>query len=146
MAPASGSSPPSWGPDAPSTAGCRRNSRKRTKGASPMQDLQGFIAALRVGGAMIYPLLLLAVVAVVVILEKALVFVTRTRLPGALLEGLETYGFAWADLEQRVWRLDPRNHFGRFFRVILDNLTKPAWWAESRAAEEATRIARELGR
>ena len=28
-----------------------------------MHDLQGFIAALRVGGAMIYPLLLLAVVA-----------------------------------------------------------------------------------
>src|SRR6266403_838240 len=51
-----------------------------------MHDLQGFIAALRVGGAMIYPLLLLAVVAVIVILEQAFVFVTRTRLPGA--EGL----------------------------------------------------------
>jgi biopolymer transport protein ExbB len=111
-----------------------------------MHDLQGFIAALRVGGAMIYPLLLLAVVAVVVILEKALVFATRTRLPGALLEVLETYGFAWDDLEQRVGRLDPRNSFGRFFRVILDNRTKPAWWVESRAAEEATLIEQALGR
>src|ERR1700675_2252560 len=92
-----------------------------TKGASPMQELQGFVAALRVGGAMIYPLLLLAVVAVVVILEKAFVFATRTRLPGALLEVLETYGFAWDDLEQRLGRLDPRNYFGRFFRVIYDN-------------------------
>jgi len=108
-----------------------------------MHDLQGFIAALRVGGAMIYPLLLLAVVAVIVILEKAFVFVTRTRLPGALLE---TYGFAWDDLEQRVGRLDPRNYFGRFFRVILDNRTKPAWWVESRAAEEATLIEQALGR
>src|SRR3984893_2289111 len=107
-----------------------------------MHDLQGFIAALRVGGAMIYPLLLLAVVAVVVILEKALVFATRTRLPRALLE---TYGFAWDDLEQRVGRLDPRNYFGRFFRVILDNRTKPAWWVESRAAEEATLIEQALG-
>src|SRR5258707_13129248 len=111
-----------------------------------MHDLQGFIAALRVGGAMIYPLLLLAVVAVIVILEKAFVFVTRPRLPGALLEVLETYGFAWDDLEQRVGQLDPRNYFGRFFRVILDNRTKPAWWVESRAAEEATPIEQALGR
>jgi biopolymer transport protein ExbB len=111
-----------------------------------MHDLQGFIAALRVGGAMIYPLLLLAVVALIVILEKALVFVRRTRLPDALLEVLETYGFAWEDLEQRVGRLDPRNYFGRFFRVILDNRTKPAWWVESRAAEEATLIEQALGR
>jgi biopolymer transport protein ExbB len=67
-------------------------------------------------------------------------------LPGALLEVLETYGFAWDDLEQRVARLDPRNYFGRFFRVILDNRTKPAWWVESRAAEEATLIEQALGR
>ena len=111
-----------------------------------MHDLQGFIAALRVGGVMIYPLLLLAVVALVVILEKAFVFVRRTRLPGALLEVFETYGFAWDDLEQRVARLDPRNYVGRFFRVILDNRTKPAWWVESRAAEEATLIEQALGR
>lgn len=51
-----------------------------------MADLSTFVAALRVGGAMIYPLLLLAVIAVVVILEKAFVFATRTRLPAPLLE------------------------------------------------------------
>ncbi|HTC23857.1 MAG TPA: MotA/TolQ/ExbB proton channel family protein [Gemmatimonadales bacterium] len=111
-----------------------------------MQDLQGFVAALRVGGAMIYPLLLLAVVAVIVILEKAFVYATRTRLPAALLKVLETYGFAWEDLEQRVGRLDPRNYFGRFFRVILGNRTRPAWWVESRAAEEATLIEQALAR
>jgi biopolymer transport protein ExbB len=105
-----------------------------------MQDLQGFVAALRVGGAMIYPLLLLAVVAVIVILEKAFVYATRTRLPAALLKVLETYGFAWEDLEPRVGRLDPRNYFGRFFR------TRPAWWVESRAAEEATLIEQALAR
>ena len=67
-------------------------------------DLSGFVAALRVGGAMIYPLLLLAVIAVVVILEKAFVFSTRTRLPAPVLEVLETYAFAWEELEQRVVR------------------------------------------
>ena len=109
-------------------------------------DLSGFVAALRVGGAMIYPLLLLAVIAVVVILEKAFVFSTRTRLPAPVLEILETYAFAWEDLEQRVGQMDPRNYFRRFFRVILDQRARPTWWVESRAAEEATLIEQALGR
>ena len=111
-----------------------------------MPDLQGFVAALRVGGVMIYPLFLLAVVAVLVILEKAYVFSTRTRLPPSLLETLETFGFAWHDLEQSLTGLDARNYFGRFFRVIVDNRKRPAWWVESRAAEEATLIEQALGR
>src|SRR6202048_255743 len=132
--PGSGSSRPSSGPGAPSTAASRKNSNHHRKGSDLMHDLQGFVAALRVGGAMIYPLLLLAVIAVVVILEKAFVFGTRTRLPAPLLEVLETYAFAWDDLEQRVAQLDPRNYFRRFFRVILDQQARPTWWVESRAA------------
>jgi biopolymer transport protein ExbB len=111
-----------------------------------MRDLQGFVAALRVGGVMIYPLLLLAVVAVVVMLEKAFVFSTRARLPASVLEVLETYGFAWDDLEHRVIRLGPQSYFGRFFRVIIENRRRPTWWVDSRAAEEATLIEQSLGR
>jgi biopolymer transport protein ExbB len=111
-----------------------------------MNDLREFVAALRVGGAMIYPLLLLAVVAVVVILEKAFVFATRARLPASLLGVLERFGVDWGDLEQRVVRLGPRNYFGRFFGVILEHRKRPAWWIESRAAEEATLIEQALGR
>src|SRR4029077_19230713 len=71
---------------------------------------------------------------------------TRTRLPAPVLEVLETYAFAWADLEQRVGQMDPRNYFRRFFRVILDQRARPAWCVESRAAEEATLIEQALGR
>jgi len=111
-----------------------------------MLDLHGFVAALRVGGAMIYPLLLLAVVAGVVILEKAFVSVARARPPARVLALVETYGFAWEELEQRLGELGPRNYFGRFFRVIADNRTRPAWWVESRATEEASLIEQSLGR
>jgi biopolymer transport protein ExbB len=111
-----------------------------------MADLAGFIAALRVGGAMIYPLLLLAVVAALVVLEKAYVFSTRTRLPRPLLEPLETFGFTWDELGQRLSDVDSRNYFARFVRVIVDNRKRPVWWVESRAAEEATLIEQALGR
>ena len=50
-----------------------------------MPDLQSFIAALQVGGVMIYPLLGLTVLATVIILEKAFVYAVRTRLPARLI-------------------------------------------------------------
>ena len=59
---------------------------------------------------------------------------------------VETYGFAGTDLEQRLDELGPRNYFGRFFRVIVENRKRPAWWVESRAAEEASLIEKSLGR
>jgi biopolymer transport protein ExbB len=95
---------------------------------------------------MIYPLLALTVVAVVVILEKGFVFMTRTRVPAAMLQTVETDGFAWDDFEQRLGSVRDRNYFRRFFRVILDNRTRPVWWIESRAAEEASLIEKSLGR
>jgi biopolymer transport protein ExbB len=111
-----------------------------------VEDLQGFVSTLRVGGAVVYPLLLLAVLAMVVILEKAFVFTTRARLPASLLAALERHDVAWDDLERRVGQLGPRNYFGRFLGVILDHRKRPAWWVESRSVEEAAVIEHALGR
>ena len=111
-----------------------------------MQELHSFIAALRVGGVVMVPLLGLAVVAVVVILEKLFVFAVRTRLPAAVLSVVETYGFMWDDLAQRLASANRRNYFRRFFEVIVQHRTQPAWWIESRATEEASLIEQSLGR
>jgi biopolymer transport protein ExbB len=111
-----------------------------------MQEMHRFIEALRVGGVVIYPLLALAVTAAVVILEKGFIFATRTHLPLALRRVIETYGFAWEELEERLAALGPRHYFGRFFRVIVENRKRPAWWVESRATEEAALIEASLAR
>lgn len=111
-----------------------------------MLDLPGLLAALRVGGAVVYPLLLLAVVAMVVILEKGFVFATRARRPAGVLRVLARHDFAWDDLEQGVTRLGPNDYFGRFLRVVLDHRRQPTWWVESRGAEEAAAIEQSLGR
>ncbi len=111
-----------------------------------MQDLQEAIAALKFGGAMVYPLLALAVLALVVVLDKAFVYRRYVRLPAALLELVETYGFAWDALERELAALGPRNYFTRFFRVILSNRAKPVWWVESRAGDEAQQIEKALSR
>jgi biopolymer transport protein ExbB len=111
-----------------------------------MQDLQAAIETLKHGGAIIYPLLVLALAALVVMLDKALVYRRHARLPEALRQLVETYGFDWAELDKHLNTLGPRNYFSRFFRVIMDNRTKPAWWVESRAGDEAQQIEKALGR
>jgi biopolymer transport protein ExbB len=111
-----------------------------------VQNFDEFRAALQVGGVMVYPLLALAVLAIVIMLEKGFVFWRRTRLTAALVDLMETYGFAWEDVDHGVRALGPSNYFAGFFRVILDNRTRPAWWVESRAADEASLIEKALGR
>ena len=111
-----------------------------------MPDLDNFLSALQAGGATVYPLLALAVIAAVVVLEKSFVLTRRTRLPVPLVGIAETYGFAWDELERQVAVLGSRNYFAGFFRVILENRARPAWWVESRASDEASLIEKALGR
>lgn len=111
-----------------------------------MQDIQEALQALKFGGAMVYPLLFLAILALVISIDKLFVYWRYARLPQKLLELVETYGFAWADLERDLAKLHPNNYFARFFGVIIKNRTKPAWWVESRAGDEAKLIENSLSR
>jgi biopolymer transport protein ExbB len=111
-----------------------------------VQFLSNVHAALAVGGAMVYPLLALAVLAFLIMLEKGFVFAARTRLPSAVIDIAETFDFSWTELAQKVTALGRRNYFAAFFRVIIDNRTHPAWWVESRAADEASLVEKALGR
>jgi biopolymer transport protein ExbB len=111
-----------------------------------MQQIHTALEALRFGGAMIYPLLLLAILAIVIILDKAFVYWRYVRLPQPLLELVETYDFSWSDLERQMTELDERNYFQRFFRVAMNNRKKPVWWVESRASDEAQLIEKALSR
>lgn len=111
-----------------------------------MESLGELLAALRAGGVTVYPLVALAVVAAVVVLEKSFVLGTRTRLPSRLTALVETYGFAWEDLAREVAALGSRSYFAGFFSVILENRAHPAWWVESRAADEASLIEKDLAR
>ena len=111
-----------------------------------MEELNTALEALRVGGAMVYPLLILGVLAIAIILDRAVLYSRCLRLPDALRNQVETYGFDWTDLESHLERLGLRNAFGRFFQVIAANRTHPAWWVESRAGDEAGGIEKVLGR
>ncbi len=111
-----------------------------------MQEITEALQAMKFGGATIYPLLLLAVVALVIIIDKFYLYRRYIRLPQSLLSLVETYGFSWEKLEQELNRITPENYYARFARIILDNRDKPAWWVESRAGDEAQLIEKGMSR
>lgn len=111
-----------------------------------MQELGLAWQAIKFGGAMVYPLLVLGVLAIAIIIDRAVLYARCLRLPAALAELVETFGFSWVELEKQLGVLGPRNAYGRFLQVIADNRNKPAWWVESRAGDEAGRIEKTLAR
>ena len=111
-----------------------------------MQEIAGAWQALKYGGAMVYPLLVLGALALIIIVDRAVVYRTTLRLPRDLLNLVETYEFSWSELESGLLRLSPRNAYRRFLGVIAANRTRPAWWVESRAGDEAGNIEKMLNR
>jgi biopolymer transport protein ExbB len=107
-------------------------------------NLKELVSALNVGGAMIYPLIALSIIAMAIILDKAYLYLVRTRLPGNIVGTIERFGFEWEDLENRLGAVGHRNYARRFLNVITENRDRPPWWIESRAADEATFIERSL--
>ena len=111
-----------------------------------MSELRNAFDALQYGGAMVYPLVALGILALVIILDRAALFLRCLRLPPALLQIVESWNFSWDALGRELAALGTGNAYARFFRVIMENRSHPAWWVESRAADEAGEIEKTLGR
>lgn len=111
-----------------------------------MDELRNALEAVRYGGPMVYPLLALGVLALIIIFDRAIAFARALRLPRGLLELVETYGFDWRELDEKLMKLPGANAYRRFFGVIARNRQQPAWWVESRAGDEAGNIEKTLGR
>jgi biopolymer transport protein ExbB len=111
-----------------------------------LNHVNDMVAMLQAGGIAVYPLLVLAIVAVVIAIEKCFVLSLRTHLPTQIIGLIETYDFTWDELAKQFDKLDGRNYLVRFLRVIFDNRSHHAWWVESRAADEASLIEKSLAR
>lgn len=111
-----------------------------------MQELNESWIALKSGGIIILPLSVLAVIALAIMLEKSFLYWRFARLSADVLNLVETYGFAWNDLEKILSGLSRHHYYKRFFDVVITNRHHPSWWTESRAADEAQLIEASLAR
>ncbi len=111
-----------------------------------MEELNQTWVMLKLGGPIIVPLSLLAIIALAIMIEKAFVFWRFARLSSELSNLIEAYGFKWKDLEKILSGLDNRHYYKRFFDVVISNKHQPSWWIESRATDEAQLIETALAR
>ena len=109
-------------------------------------NITTIIDVLQIGGIAIITLLLLGIIMTVIILDKAIVYVRYGSLSRSLLGLVETFGFDWKVFDTEIAGQKPGNLYRRFFSVIGENRTRPVWWIESRAGDEALLIEKELNR
>lgn len=102
------------------------------------------INTIKLGGAIIYPLLGLCLIATALIIDKILLYRNLTHLPKKLFDLIETYDFKWNEFELELSKLKAKNFYSRFFKIILKNKNNPIWWLESRAIDEAKIIEKNL--
>ncbi|MEX3897934.1 MotA/TolQ/ExbB proton channel family protein [Paraburkholderia sp. BR10954] len=104
-----------------------------------MQEWTGFIAAMRTGGWIMYPLSVLGVLALTIIIERAYVFARFASAPARLLQP------ASAD-DNRLDGLAPHHAFRRMAAPWLPESDSPLWLREASAQSIASQIERDMGR
>ncbi|MPW22600.1 MotA/TolQ/ExbB proton channel family protein [Paraburkholderia sp. CNPSo 3157] len=112
-----------------------------------MQEWTGFLAAMRTGGWIMYPLSVLGVLALTIIIDRAYVFARFASVPARILQtvpfpvdGLSD-GFATS-----IGNLAAQNAFRRMAAPWLPESDSPIWLREASAQSIAAQIERDMGR
>ncbi|MFM0206255.1 MotA/TolQ/ExbB proton channel family protein [Paraburkholderia sediminicola] len=112
-----------------------------------MQDWASVLAAVRVGGWVIYPLTILAILAVAITLDRAYVFLRFGRLPGAMRAtheiGSPGSALDWAG---RLNDTAGQNAFARVSAPWVPDPSVPLWLREAKAQSVASQIEREMSK
>ena len=98
-----------------------------------MNDWTNLADAARLGGWVIYPLTVLAIVALAITLDRAYAFWRFARMPGL------------ADLTQLPGSLPKQHAFSRIGQLLRDPRT-PLWRIETRVEAAAAQIERDMSR
>lgn len=109
-----------------------------------MQDWLGIVQAARIGGWVVYPLTLLAVIALAIALDRAYVFWRFAAV--ARLDTDESAGTVESRHIATLLRLPPRHVLRRLLDPLTRNAAKPAWWIEAKANALALEIQRDMSK
>jgi biopolymer transport protein ExbB len=116
-----------------------------------MQDWTSVLAAVRVGGWVIYPLTVLAILAVAITLERAYVFLRFGRLPGTqgnahtITHEIPAPGSA-LDWAGRLKDASSQNAFRRMSAPWTPDPSVPLWLREAKAQAVASQIERDMSK
>ncbi|RKE38329.1 outer membrane transport energization protein ExbB [Paraburkholderia sp. BL23I1N1] len=116
-----------------------------------MQDWTSVLAAVRVGGWVVYPLTILAILAVAIAFERAYVFLRFGQMPGTLLDTHKiTHEIAAPgsalDWAARLRDASSQNAFRRMSAPWTPDPSVPLWLREAKAQSVASQIERDMSR
>lgn len=106
--------------------------------------LEKIANSLQLGGAVMYPLIILAVIALAIMVDKFLLYVNVIKLPKSLLKTMDKTDFSWVEIEANIATLSDKNLYKKFFVTIIKNKNKPIWFMEEQAQDEAKSIEKSL--
>ncbi|MDA8417002.1 MAG: MotA/TolQ/ExbB proton channel family protein [Betaproteobacteria bacterium] len=101
--------------------------------------------ALKAGGPSLYPLFILALLALTIMLDRIWLFWRHVRWQPAMKQALHSSHLSWDAVEQEIQKA-PRNYYARFAHVLVTQRQRPLWWVESRAQEAALELEQSMGR
>jgi biopolymer transport protein ExbB len=112
-----------------------------------MQEWTSILAAVRVGGWVIYPLTLLAVIAIAIVLDRSYVFLRFGRLPTAQRGGHEmTTGRTTVGPDHGLDNTAAQNAFRRMNTAWLPDPSVPLWLREANAQSIASQVERDMSK
>ena len=102
-----------------------------------MQEITEAFQAMKFGGATIYPLLVLAVSAVVIIIDKLYLYWRCTPASSNTDQSGQNLRLHVGKTRTGTGLARARQLLHQFLRHRTDNRDHPIWWLESRASDEA---------
>ena len=73
------------------------------------------------GGITMIPLSIIAIVALAIIFDKLFFIKKFSKYPEKLAEIIETYDFDWKNFSQELKKINHKNYYYKFFKVLDEN-------------------------
>lgn len=109
-------------------------------------DLNSSLETLKMGGVVIYPLVIMAVISLTISLDRLYLHLRWVTSPPPILQKLlREPRFAWSDLDEWFNNTSNNNYFVQFISPIMTYRNdQPIWWLESKAIDEAHRLNKKM--
>jgi biopolymer transport protein ExbB len=111
-----------------------------------MKDWTTFLGAVQLGGWVIYPLSVLAILAITIVIDRSYVFLRFARTPDTGARPPAAAGMSSAPLIEGLDSLPARHVFRRLSAPLADRPVAPLWYREAKTEAIAATIERDMSK
>ena len=111
-----------------------------------MKDWTTFLDAVQLGGWVIYPLSVLAILAITIVVDRSYVFLRFAGTPDASARPPAAAGMSSGPLIARLDSLPERHVFRRLSAPLADRPVAPIWYREAKTEALAATIERDMSK